>query len=824
MAKTPSPFIVALALAALSCTPKPMPAPLELSSAGARVTFSPDGAFTLGRDGRTLLRFEPSAFQIGTVRELDGTRSYDPYWLVVEDPVLTKVEPPGFKWRVLVGTPTVTRVSDEEVRIDATFDPDVSGSIVVKTAAHGFTVRFLPNVESRPVAMLRIRARGNDTEGFYGLGEWFDDANHRGKLRPMQIEPDLSVESATTENHVVTPFLTGTTGWGLFVETKRYGVFSIAKEAPDLIDSMWGTADESGTGLTLHLFTADHPLELLAPYFQVTGFPRLPSPWAWGPLFWRNETDGQAEVLDDIATLRRLDLATSGMWIDRPYATAVNTFDFDRAKYPDAGAMIQAAHAEGLRMALWHTPYLEDLAAPFHVEASREGYFPPLVGLRAKWGPPLDFTNPRADAFWRERIATYRAMGIEGFKLDFAEEVAAGISGARTPWTFADGSTEKTMHYEYTRLYHRAYRSSLDPLDGFILARAGRFGSQTDGLVIWPGDIDATLTKFQEVFTDRGGKRVTGVGGLPAAIRAGQSLSMSGFPFFGADTGGYRHSPPNKETFMRWVSQSALSTVMQTGDSSSQPPWLFTPQNGRDAEALEHYRQFARLHLRLFPYGWTFATQMKTTGRPIQRPFGAQFPELGVHPADQYLLGDALLVAPIEAAGVTSRTLIHPPGQWVSWFDGRTLAGAPGETVTVTATLGELPVFVRAGALVPMLRPTIDTLSPTTVPTVDSFANDAGDLWVRVVPSPESSSFTLYDGATVSQREAGGALTLSSTRGTTFSRGIVYELFRDRPSSISSDGQPVGFVGSLDGVTSGALWENAVLRVKAPLGAEVVIR
>ena len=73
---------------------------------------------------------------------------------------------------------------------------------------------------------------------------------------------------------------------------------------------------------------------------------------------------------------------------------------------------------------------------------------------------------------------------------------------------------------------------------------------------------------------------------------------MSGFPFFGADTGGYRHSPPDKETFMRWVSQSALSTVLQTGDSSSQPPWVFTTENGRDDEAVAHYRRFARLHLR----------------------------------------------------------------------------------------------------------------------------------------------------------------------------------------------------------------------------------
>lgn len=800
------------------------PPPVTLSSAGATITFSSDGTFQLARPGKPLLAFDRSAFQVGTVRELDASKSYDPYWLVVEDPVLTKVEPPSFKWRALINA-TVTQASSDEVRLDATFDADVTATITVRTAAHGFTLRFVPNVEARPVAMLRVRARAGSTEGFYGLGEWFDGPNHRGKIRPMQIEPDLSVESATTENHVVTPLLLGTNGWGLFVETKRFGVFTIAKDEADLIDSMWGTAEASADGLTAHLFTADAPLDLLAPYQQLTGAPRLPAPWGYGPLIWRNESRDQAEVLDDVATLRRLDLATSGVWIDRPYATAVNTFDFDQRLFPDAGEMISTAQAAGLRVAVWHTPYLETSASPYRAEAEREGYFPPMQGLLInRWSAPLDFTNARADAFWRARLAAYRSLGIEGYKLDFAEDIAAGIAGNRSGWQFSDGSTEKTMHVDYTRLYHRAYRASLGPLDGFLLARAGRWGSQTDGLVIWPGDIDATLTRFQEPFTDRGGKRVVGIGGLPSAVRAGQSLSMSGFPFFGADTGGYRHSPPNKETFMRWVSQSALSTCMQTGDSSSQPPWVFTAENGRDDEAVAHYRTFARLHLRLFPYVWTFAAQLATTGRPIQRPFGVQFPELGVHPADQYLLGDALLVAPIETAGVTSRTVIHPPGGWSSWFDGTVLAGEPGEAVSVSASLGQLPLFVRDGALVPMLRPTIDTLSPASDGSTDSFANSPGDLWVHVVPSNTKTSFTVFDGTVVTQERTAEAVVFTSTKGTTFTSAAVFEFFAPRPSSVTVDGISVSFVSDLGGVPRGASWENGIVRVKAALGSTVEIR
>lgn len=817
----------ALALLVLVSTlacPPPKPEPLTLRAGDARVVFADDGTFTLNRKDRTLLRFDREAFQVGTVRELDSTRSYDPYWLVVEDPVLQKVEPPGFRWRALTKA-SVARVSDTEVGIDATFDPDVTGRITISTSAERFTIRFVPATDIRPVAMLRVRPRADATEGFYGLGEWFDEVNHRGKIRPMQLEPDLSVESSSTENHVVTPFLLGTRGWGLFVESKRYGVFSVARGGEDdLIDSMWGTAEQSGDGLTVHLFTADQPLDLMKPYLELTGAVRLPSTWAWGPLLWRDESRDQAEVLDDIATLRRLDLATSAMWIDRPYATAVNTFDFEAAKFPDAGAMIQTAQRAGLRVALWHTPYLEQNAGALRTEAETNGYFPKTTGLQLnRWSAPLDFTNPAADAFWRRNLSAYRALGIEGFKLDFAEDVVAGISGGRNVWSFADGSSEKTMHLDYTRLYHRAYRASLGELDGFLIARAGKWGSQTDGLVIWPGDIDANLTRFGETFTNRDGRRITGIGGLPAAIRAGQSLSMSGFPFFGADTGGYRHSPPDKETFMRWVSQSALSTVMQTGDSSSQPPWVFTMENGRDDEAVAHYRKFARLHLRLFPYGWSYAATMKQTGRPIQRPFGVVFPQLGQHPADQYLLGDDLLVAAVETAGARTKSLVHPPGVWQGWFDGVTLPGAEGERVTVDAPLDALPLFVREGALVPMLRPTIDTLAPATDPGVESFENDAGDLYVRVVPASTATEFVLFDGAVVRQQRT-DALSLASTAGSRFTKHVVFEVFVPRPTAIERDGSTVPFVADLDAVSVGATWTNGLLQVKAPIGATLLVR
>lgn len=758
----------ALLLAACSAS-YPVPPP-TLSQGPYAVTVDA-GTIVLLRDGAPLVTLPSDAFELGTVRELDDTRSYDPYWLVHDDAFFDPVIPPGLRFRKLTRLSAQTSAAGLDVAL--TFEGDLTAQLTLSAAAEGrFLAKLVPAPSQTPIAFMRLRLRADPTEGYYGLGEVFDSVNHRGKLRPMQIEPDLEIESANTETHVPVPLLLGTRGWGIFVASKRYGIFDVARREPDLVEITYGTAEQSDAGLEFHLLAAQHPLDLTKHYYSVTGDPLLPAPWALGPLLWRDENRDQAQVLDDLAQLRSRDLAASGMWIDRPYASFVNTFDFAPAQFPDAGAMIAAIHDAGLRLALWHTPYLEPGSGPLRDEALDGGYFPPKEGPTARWGPPLDFTNPRAYAFWQANLQRYVDLGIEGYKLDYGEEVAAGLSGSRTHWAFSDGTTERTMQHDFTVLYHRAYA---EKQPGFLLCRAGKWGDQTQVSVIWPGDIDATMTKWKELIPD-GNKMVAGTGGLPAAVIAGMSLGPSGFPFFGADTGGYRHSPPNRETWIRWVEQSALSTVMQVGDSSSQLPWEYTAENGRDDAALAIFRTYARLHLRLFPYEWTLAQRLSVDGRPLQRPLGLAYPNLGKHPDDEYLFGDELLVAPVITAGATSRQVIFPQGEWIDWWDGS--VHREGEE-TVAAPIEKLPLYLRRGGIVAMLRPTIDTLSPTGDTAIDSFARDAGVLWVRASPGGKT---TLYDGTAIEL----STTQVKLTAGSVFTKGAVIEVLDvPRPTSVA---------------------------------------
>ena len=790
--------------------------PARLVSDGFSLEFSPaDSTLQLFRRQEALLRFPADAIQIGTVDKLDDSASYDPYWMEYGEELFPPHPPDTLIWHTVTAA-RFTASTETELRIALDFTSGITATLTITRDAVGrFSARVIPDAQAsgRAVALLRLRPRVDANEGFYGLGEWPDSVNHRDKIRPMQMEAALT-ESVDNENHVPIPLLIGTRGWGLFVQSQRVGLFDVAHKQPDLVEITYGTAEQSRQGLRFHLFAADKPLDIVRRYYDVTGDPLLPAQWALGPWIWRNENRDQAQVLDDIAKIRQLDLATSAIWIDRPYASRVNSFDWEPTRFPNPEQIFATAHNAGLRMALWHTPYLE-AGTPDLAEATQKGFFPPQTGILLNgWSAPIDFTNSAAVALWKDHLSRYIKLGAEGFKLDYGEDVVPALGASRNSWKFQDGSDERIAHYQYQLDYHGLYASLLPKSGGFLLCRAGRYGDQKNVSVVWPGDMDATFSRFRDPIKD-GSKTVIGVGGLPATIIQGINLGASGFPFFAADTGGYRHSPPDKELYIRWFEQTALGTVMEVGDASSQPPWEFTGNNGRDVATLDLYRQYARLHLRLFPYIWTYAQNLSKDGRPIQRAVGLVYPELGQHPDDEYLLGDNLLVAPVVERGAQKRSVLFPPGDWVDYWNGTVYHGGTGGiTATVAAPLETLPLFIRAGGIVPLLRPTIDTLSPATDAGVESLANDPGALYVRLIPGPQPAVFTLYDGAELAQAAVmgpGSPLELRVKPGTLFKGATVLEVLAvNQPTQVLLDGKELPKLAAapdLELASQGWVWQ-----------------
>ncbi len=747
------------------------PRKIVLESGRAKLTITlKNFSLTLERGGEQLFRLNLDDFRLGTVGRYDPKYNYDPYWLY--PPKGKKpTYPIGFQW-VTPTKATLEKKVGNRLEFLLHYTPSLNSILRIETYKYdSFFIRWTPP-QNKNLVMMQLRLNVDKGENYYGLGEYYDSVTHRGKIRTMQFEIDPQMESFNNEAHVPVPFFVSTRGWGTFVRSYRPGIFDMASTEEDKVQITYHARK-----LEFFFMTASHPLEIPGIYTRITGAPALPAPWAFGVLFWRDEHRDQAQVLEDLQNIRKHDLAVSGLWIDRPYDTAVNDFSFDPKRYPDPKGMIEKIHRMGFRLGLWSTPYAEP-KSKHHNYIKGKGWFVSLpYKFLNKWSEPLDFTNPDAFRFWQSLIDRYIKMGISGFKLDYGEDIQIGLGLRRLNVKFHNGEDEQTMHHRYALFYHRAYAERLPADGGFLLCRGGTFGSQQYASIIWPGDLDVGWQKHRTCSDDLKGK--CHVGGLIASLIAGLSLSQSGFPLYGSDTGGYRHGRPTKELFIRWFQQTALWPIMQFGGADPNVnPWDFKKYGNSqfDQETLDLFRYFSRLHVRLFPYFYTYAVAAQKHRPGPVRPYGLAFPKENYHPDDQYLLGDYILVAPIVEPK-EERDIRLPKGiNWIDWWSKEGYTG--GKTLKkYPVPLQKIPIFLKEGTILPLLRPDIDTLAATDDKDIVSFPKKPSPLHLIVVPGKDAK-FTLFDGTTLELINQGGEIKLDAELGTTFLKGLVIEIWR----------------------------------------------
>jgi alpha-D-xyloside xylohydrolase len=602
--------------------------------------------------------------------------------------------------------------------------------------------------------MLRFVLPLADGEDLHGFGSLPDGPGSRGQVREMQFRLEPQSESTLNEVHVPVPLaLYPERNLGFFAEEPRVGAFDVGAERADRVLVTFATE-------SLRLVPyGGTPFQVLDGYTARTGRPRVPPMWAFAPFQWRNDSTDGAEVVQDARDLRSHGIPGSCLWIDNPWQTGYNTFTFESGRFPDAGGLVAELEALGFHLMVWSTPYV-NVAPPTDVDYAEAAAADYLVRDYAgrvvdfPWqdgpGAMVDFSAPGATDWWRERIGRVTALGLRGFKLDFGEELVPEIGGSRLRLELAGGGNE-VLHNLYAGLYHEAYLGALPEGDGFLLTRAGAYGTQTQTTCIWPGDLDNDFSRH-----DAGN-----VGGLPTAVSLMVSLSASGFPFFGSDIGGFRDGPPTGESLIRWAEYAALGTIMQLGGGggrgSSHNPWDVARYG---PEALPIYQRYSRLHTDLFPYLYTHALEAGRSGRPVTYAAALVVPR---HPyEDAFFLGDALYVAPVVEEAATTRSVTLPPGDWLDFWTGEPASGA----VTVPAPLDTLPLWRRVDAMVPLLAVPIDTFLPATEPGVVTFAA-AGDRLRVLLALRAQSSFALWDGGLLSAEATAAGATLSLSPGTT---------------------------------------------------------
>ncbi|TDC75067.1 glycoside hydrolase family 31 protein [Streptomyces hainanensis] len=545
-----------------------------------------------------------------------------------------------------------------------------------------FQAGYRPATPERPAAWVETIHLAPDA-AVYGGGESYQGINLRGRHRRLRnIEENRAAGRDSAYLNV--PLLWSDAGWGIFAHTGEPVDADIGATHAEA-----ARFHIAGDDLDLFLLSGDAPT-ILDRYHALTGQPRRLPDWAFGVWMSRSSyftADEMVRTVDELTAAGcPVDVIHVDEWLDESVlADSSWTAGPDRRRFP--AGWTRALADRGIRTSLWINPYVLR-GTPLADRLTEQGY---LVH-RADGSPaatsdnpdnlPVDFTNPAARAWWRERlVATFREEGNSALLTDYGEEIADDA-------IFADGSTGPERRNSYGLLYQDVVREAGDEaLDGdFVpIARSGTAGSQRDP-AHWAGDMPSTWS------------------GLVSTLRAVLSMSLSGFSMVTYDAGGYwtpasyqqagelrktmepdaAFADVDPELYGRWAQWAAFSPIMRFHGMGRREPTAY-PEPYRSAAIAA-----CRLRHRLVRYIADAAD-----GLPLMRPMPLAFPgDREARDADlQYLLGPDVLVAPLLAPG-GRRALYLPSGEWVGLLGCPTLAG-PGWH-EVGCAPDEFPAFVRA--------------------------------------------------------------------------------------------------------------------------------
>lgn len=512
-------------------------------------------------------------------------------------------------------------------------------------------------------------------ETVYGLGERFSAFVKNGQVVDIWNKDGGTGSEQAYKN---VPFYLTNRGYGVFVNTPGPVSFEVASEKVSAVQF-----SVPGEVLEYCIILGPTPKEVLCRYTALTGRPALPPAWSFGLWLSTSFTTNYDEqtVSGFIDEMARRDLPLHVFHFDCFWMREYQWCDFcwDPRVFPDPAGMLARLKSRGLHICVWINPYIGQ-KSPLFAEGVAHGYLLKKpngdVWQSDQWQPGMgivDFTNPQAKDWFCGHLERLIDMGVDALKTDFGERIPTDVA-------WHDGSDPILMHNYFPQLYNRAVFELLERKRGageaVLFARSATAGGQKFP-VHWGGDCYSDFPSMAE------------------SLRGGLSLCLSGFAFWSHDIGGFEGLPP-AAVYKRWVAFGLLSSHSRLhGSSSVRVPWAY------DEEACDVLRTFTKLKCRLMPYLFAKAVEAHETGVPVMRAMLLEFPDDPTcHVLDrQYMLGDALLVAPVFAESGEVEFYL-PEGRWTSLFTGETVEG--GAWRRETHGFLSLPLYVRPNSLLPV--------------------------------------------------------------------------------------------------------------------------
>jgi alpha-D-xyloside xylohydrolase len=547
----------------------------------------------------------------------------------------------------------------------------------------------------------------DSTEGFFGLGQ------HQAGVWNYHGE---EVELSQANTNISVPIVLSSKGYGIYWNNASRSRFNnrfphelyLSSEVADTVDYYFILGPEFDN--------------IVAAYREMTGQAPMFGKWAYG--FWqcKNKYESQAEVLGVAHKYRELHIPVDSIVQDWFWWNIMGEPVFNK-NYPDPKGMIDDLHQNHFHAMFSFWPYFRP-GSPVYDEMDKQGYFVDKMkvsGFHPAGQALYDAFNPDARKYyWGLIDKGLFKIGADAWWLDTDEPETEG----RETNILVTNKVALGSGARYANLYplmtttavYEGQRAASDQKRVFILSRSAFAGAQRNSITAWSGDVESNWLSFAR------------------QIPAGLNFSLSGIPYWTTDIGGFiignPDDPAYRELFVRWFEYGAFCPIFRlhgTRTTNQNELWSY----GADAQRI--LTSYDRLRYRLMPYiyslAWMTTNEAYTPMRPLAMDYRSDTRALNI--GDQYMFGPALLVNPVTEAGATTRRMYLPKGTWYDFWTGKRVDG--GTMIDAAAPIERMPLFVRAGSIVPM------------GPDVEYASEKAADpIEIRVYRGA-SGSFVLYE-------------------------------------------------------------------------------
>ncbi|MGE6352669.1 glycoside hydrolase family 31 protein [Flavobacterium sp. NPDC079362] len=542
--------------------------------------------------------------------------------------------------------------------------------------------------------IVKMSKSSKDGECFYGLGDKATQMNLKGKRLENFATDQYAYQKEQDPLYKVVPFYIGLQNkqsYGIFFDNTFRTFFDFCQERRN-VTSFWAEGGE----MNYYFVYGPQMQDVVTTYTDLTGKPELPPLWVLGYHQCKWSYYPESKVKEITSKFRELKIPCDAIYLDIDYMEGFRCFTWNKDYFPDPKRMVAELAEDGFKTVVIIDPGIKiDKDYWVYQEALEKDYFCKRADgpyMKGKVWPGEcnfpDYTNPVVREWWaglfKELISD---IGVKGVWNDMNEPAVMEVPNKTFPMDVRhdyDGNpcSHRKAHNIYgTQMaratYHGVKRFAY-PKRPFVITRSAYSGAQRY-TSSWTGDNVAT---WEHLWL--------------ANIQV-QRMCISGMGFTGSDIGGFAEQPTG-ELYARWIQLGVFHPFCRThssGDHGNQEPWAF------DEEVINITRKFVSLRYQLLPYLYTMFWQYIEEGIPMLKPlvYYDQDDTQTHYRNDEFIFGNQILVCPILEPNAVGRRMYIPRGEWYNYWTNEFSTG--GREVWVDTKFDEIPLFVKAGAIIP---------------------------------------------------------------------------------------------------------------------------